>query len=63
MDKVRELEARLEEILKNDTPLEEIGALELGNTWRILDGIKNEANEIMLDILVGATRDEKGRSM
>ena len=61
MDKVRELEARLEEILKNDTPLEEIGALELGNTWRILDGIKNEANEIMLDILVGATRDEKGR--
>ena len=61
MDKVRELEARLEEILKNDTPLEEIGALELGNTWRILDGIKNEANEIMLDMLVGATRDEKGR--
>ena len=61
MDKVRELEARLEEILKNDTPLEEIGALELGNTWRILDGIKNEANEIMSDMLVGATRDEKGR--
>ena len=61
MDKVRELEASLEEILKNDTPLEEIGALELGNTWRILDGIKNEANEIMLDMLVGATRDEKGR--
>lgn len=61
MDKVRELENRLQEALREDLDLSVIGYNELDATWRTIDEIKNEANEVISDLIVGSTRDENGR--
>ena len=61
MDKVRELESKLQEALKEDLDLTTVGYNELDATWKNIDEIKNEANKVISDLIVGSTRDENGR--
>ena len=61
MDKVRELESRLQEALKEDLNLTETGYVDLDATWKNIDEIKNEANQVISDLIVGSTRDENGK--
>lgn len=59
MDKLKELEARLEEVTNVD--LTDAGYNDLDAAWKRIDEVKNEANELMSDLIVGSTRDENGR--
>ena len=61
MDKVRELEDRLEETIREHLDLTEVGFDEIDNYWKKIDEIKNEANQVVADLIVGATRDENGK--
>ena len=58
MDKVRELESRLQEALREDLNLTETGYVDLDAAWKNIDEIKNEANNVISDLIVGSTRDE-----
>ena len=61
MDKVRELESRLQEALREDLNLTETGYVDLDAAWKNIDEIKNEANNVISDLIVGSTRDENGK--
>ena len=61
MDKVRELETKLNEIVARFVNLEEIGFDDLNATWKEIDEVKQEASTLVEDLLVGATRQENGR--
>ena len=61
MDKVRELESRLQEALREDLNLTETGYVDLDAAWKNIDEIKNEANQVISDLIVGSTRDENGK--
>ena len=61
MDKVRELETKLNEIVARFVNLEEIGFDDLNAAWKEIDEVKQEASTLVEDILVGATRQENGR--
>ena len=61
MDKVRELETKLNEIVARFVDLEEIGFDDLNAAWKEIDEVKQEASTLVEDLLVGATRQENGR--
>ena len=61
MDKVRELETKLNEIVARFVNLEEIGFDDLNAAWKEIDEVKQEASTLVEDLLVGATRQENGR--
>ena len=61
MDEIRNLEARFNEIIAGYTDLEEIGYDNLNQAWQQLDELKNRANQLAEDMLVGVTRAENGR--
>ena len=61
MDKVKELETKLEEIVAKYDSLDEVGFDELNATWKEIDEVKNEANRIAENLLVGITRQENGK--
>ncbi len=61
MDKVRELETKLNEIVARFVDLEEIGFDDLNAAWKEIDEVKQEASILVEDLLVGATRQENGR--
>ena len=61
MDKVRELEAKLNETVARFDNLEEIGFDDLNAAWKEIDEVKQGANKLVEDLLVGATRQENGK--
>ena len=61
MDKVRELETKLNEIVARFVDLEEIGFDDLNAAWKEIDEVKQEASTLVENLLVGATRQENGR--
>ena len=61
MDKVRELETKLNEIVARFDSLEEIGFDDLNAAWKEIDEVKQGANTLVEDLLVGSTRQENGK--
>ncbi len=61
MDKVNELNSRLDDILAEYSSIDNIGYDELKDLWQRIDALKNEANAYSQDILVGITREPNGR--
>ena len=61
MDKVRELETKLNEIVARFDSLEEIGFDDLNAAWKEIDEVKQGANKLVEDLLVGSTRQENGK--
>ena len=61
MDKVRELETKLNEIVARFVNLEEIECDDLNAAWKEIDEVKQKASTLVEDLLVGATRQENGR--
>ncbi len=56
-EKLANIEERYNEIISKYSDLEEVGFDELSSTWKEIDELKNEANAIGTDMLVGITRD------
>ena len=56
-EKLANIEERYNEIISKYSDLDEIGFDELSSTWKEIDELKNEANAIGTDMLVGITRD------
>ena len=61
MDRLNELENRLNSLVAGRDDLEPIGYDELHNLWTQIDELKNEANQIAENMLVGVTREANGR--
>ena len=61
MDKVRELETKLNEIVARYDSLEEVGFDDLNAAWKEMDEVKQGANTLVEDLLVGATRQPNGK--
>ena len=61
MDKVRELETKLNEIVARFDSIEEIGFDDLNAAWKEIDEVKQGANTLVEDLLVGSTRQENGK--
>ena len=61
MDKVRELETKLNEIVARFDSLEEVGFDDLNAAWKEMDEVKQGANNLVEDLLVGATRQPNGK--
>ena len=61
MDRVTELNTRLDEILQNAGDISVIGYNDLKALWEKIDELKKEANTIAEDMLVGLTRQPNGR--
>lgn len=61
MDKVRELETKLNEIVARFDSLEEVGFDDLNAAWKEMDEVKQGANTLVEDLLVGATRQPNGK--
>jgi outer membrane biosynthesis protein TonB len=56
-EKLANIEERYNEIISKYSDLDEVGFDELSSTWKEIDELKNEANAIGTDMLVGITRD------